>query len=153
MLVQSVTSQKNKTSFEGINIFRDIYPSKKVGITIFANAEKDLVQFIEPNIGIERPVGSSKNAEILVDMLNTLGKKIMLPENLTKVRELLVKSVEDVKPELEKTHTWPNGKTYTVHEKTLAGIQKAINEATPEYFAKNGFFPSFETDASLCFKA
>lgn len=151
MLIQSISTQKNQTSFGSVNIFKDLYPSKKFGISIFANEDKDLVQFVAPDdLNMDLKLGFSENAETLTEMLTNLGEKITLPENLAKVRELLSKSVEDVRFGLGKPYKLTNGKIYKINKETLAGAQKAINEAAPDFAAKGENYPG--SDAVLCFK-
>lgn len=153
MLVQSISTQKNQTSFGSVNIFKDLYPSKKFGITIFANEDKDLVQFVAPDhLNMDLKLGFSENAETLTEMLTNLGEKITLPENLAKVRELLGKSVEDVQYGLGKIYKLTNRKNYKINKETLAGVQKAIKEATPEYHEKDELCTGFPSTAYLCFK-
>lgn len=149
MLVQSISTQKNQTSFKSVNIFKETYPAKKFGVSIFADSDKDLVQFVAPDdLNMDLKLGFSENAETLTEMLTNLGEKITLPENLAKVRELLGKSVEDVQYGLGKIYRLTNRKIYKINKEALAGAQKAIKEATPEYHEKDGLCSS----AYLCFK-
>lgn len=153
MLVQNIQNTNNQNpSFSSVRMFKEMSPKgMRMGISVFDDGKKGLVQLTGLPEGLEPVLGNSKDAKILEGMLKNLKNKITENENIAQVRELMKGIRERFKPELEDWFAGPKtGKKYMLSKTSLDSLDDAIKHGSPEYYEKGEFGPNFER--TLCFK-